>query len=238
MFSLLICSLHHCFFRYFYFTTGFFGCFLSGTSFLRCCTVSATVLRELFLLSGLFYLTLLPDIWHNLLFYQGFPGAGSSALKVVTGSPTEIRNIDPAHLFESHSIQQKILVSRFYLSLLNYVPYVLSCPLCLVPYLLSRSRALRASCLRCSRTSRVSCPTCSRASRASCPTCSRASRASCSRALRASCLTCSRALRALVPHVPYVLSCLMCLGPYMPSCFMCLLPYVPRAKRSLVSHVS
>ena len=65
-------------------------CFLSGTSFLCCCTASATDLREFFLLSGVFYLTLLPDICHNLLFYQGFPGAGSSTLKVVAGPLTEV----------------------------------------------------------------------------------------------------------------------------------------------------
>ena len=41
--------------------------FLPGTSFLCCCTTSATDLRELCLLSDVFYLKLLPDIWHNLL---------------------------------------------------------------------------------------------------------------------------------------------------------------------------
>ena len=84
-------------------------------------------------------------------------------------------------------------------SLLNYVPYVLSCPTCLVPYVLSC-----LTCLTCSRVSRASCPTCSRtfvpyvfrALRALCPMCSRASRASCptcSRVLRAPCPTYSRA---------------------------------------------
>ena len=43
---------------------------LLGTSFLGCCcccTASATDLREHFLFSGVFYLTLLPNIWLNLL---------------------------------------------------------------------------------------------------------------------------------------------------------------------------
>ena len=39
--------------------------FLSGKSFLCCCTANATDLRELFLLSGVSYPTLLPDIWHS-----------------------------------------------------------------------------------------------------------------------------------------------------------------------------
>ena len=73
---------YHCFFRWFHFTTDFYYCFsgvfisptfftmivfLSGTSFLCCGTVSATNFKVLFLLSGVFYLTYLPDTWNNLL---------------------------------------------------------------------------------------------------------------------------------------------------------------------------
>ena len=77
---------HHCFFRCFYFTIVFavvFGCFhcwlhlltslftsLHFTSPLRCYTASATDLRKLFLLSGVFYLTLLHDIWYNDRLHQ------------------------------------------------------------------------------------------------------------------------------------------------------------------------
>ena len=80
----------------------FFAAFLSGTSFLCCCTASATDLRDLFLLSGVFCLILLPTfakvpqvlrIWENFFypetffnlhsfptfgttcFYHGFPGS-------------------------------------------------------------------------------------------------------------------------------------------------------------------
>ena len=69
---------HHCFCRYFYFTTDFYYCFLSvfissilftitvflsGTLyFLSCCTLISTNLNKLFLLSEIFYLTLYPDI--------------------------------------------------------------------------------------------------------------------------------------------------------------------------------
>ena len=81
---------HHCFFRGFHFsplifTTVFrvfslliaffhvtnFVAFLSGTSFL-CCTVSATDLRELFLLSGVFTLHTFPT-FGTICFYHGFP---------------------------------------------------------------------------------------------------------------------------------------------------------------------
>ena len=71
--------------------------FFSGVSFLCCCTACATDLRELFLLLAVVYL-------HSFLtfgttyFYQCFPGAGNSALKVAAPS-TEVRNTDPAPLF-------------------------------------------------------------------------------------------------------------------------------------------
>ena len=49
--------------------------------------------ERVFLLSGVFYLPLFPDIWHNLLLSRlpWEPAAG--------GSPTEVQNTDPAHLF-------------------------------------------------------------------------------------------------------------------------------------------
>ena len=81
--------LHDCFFRCFHFTTDFYYCFpgvftspifftiavfLSSTSFLCSCTVSARDLRELFLFSGVFYLTPL-STFGTIYFYQGFPGS-------------------------------------------------------------------------------------------------------------------------------------------------------------------
>ena len=91
------------FFECFHFTNFLYRDWvLSGTSFLRCCTASATNLRELFLLSIVFYLTLLPNIRYNLLFYQAFPWADSYTWKVVVGSPTETQSIC---LFKSHSVQ-------------------------------------------------------------------------------------------------------------------------------------
>ena len=55
------------FYCWLHFFTSLFLHFLWGTSFLCCCTESATDLRELFLLSGVFCLTPLLNIWSNLL---------------------------------------------------------------------------------------------------------------------------------------------------------------------------
>ena len=107
--------------------------------------------------------------------------------------------------------------------LLNYVPYVLSCPTYLVTHVLLCPTDLvpyAPSCSTLSNVSHASCPTCSRRLSASCPTCScvsLASRATCYRVLGALCPKCSRASRA--------------------SGLMCFLSYVPRSKRPLVSHV-
>ena len=98
-------------------------------------------------------------------------------------------------------------------SLLNYVPYVLSCLTCprtlraLVPHLLRVLRALVPYVL--------SCPTCSRALRALVP-------------YVLSCLTC---------FVPYVLSCPTCLVPYVLSCLTCLVSYVSRVLCGFVPRV-
>ena len=84
------------FFRCFYcwlhlfFSLLFFYCF-------RCYRQCNGYLRGRFLLWGVFYLRLLPAIWHNLLLSRLSCGR-SSALKV-TGLPTEVRNTGPSHLF-------------------------------------------------------------------------------------------------------------------------------------------
>ena len=71
--------------------------------------------ESVFLLSGVFYLTLLPDIWHNLLL--------SSLPWELTVLPWRLQVLPlwfetqtrPICLFESHSVQKKVLVGRFYL---------------------------------------------------------------------------------------------------------------------------
>ena len=128
-----------------------------------------------------------------------------------------------------HIIKDKSMRNE---SLLNYVPYVLSCPTCLVPYVLSYSTCPRASCPTCSRTLRASCPTYSRAPHASCPMCFLCPRCShAPRVLRALVLyvLVSRTIRALVPYVhralcalvPYMLSCLMLYVFLCLTCFTC-----------------
>ena len=49
-------------------------------------TASATVLSGYFLLTGVFYLTLLPNIFGTACFYQGLPGSRQSFLEVCRAS--------------------------------------------------------------------------------------------------------------------------------------------------------
>ena len=66
-----------------------------------------------FLLPGIFYLTLIPDIWHNLLLSK-LPWEPAVLPWRLQGLPlrfeTQTRQIC---LFESHGVQQKVLVGRF-----------------------------------------------------------------------------------------------------------------------------
>ena len=62
----------------------------------------------------------LPTFFTQPAFINASLGAGSSSLKFA-GPPTEVRNteqIQPTCLFESYSVQQKLRVSRFYLSIM------------------------------------------------------------------------------------------------------------------------
>ena len=95
VFSLLIAFFH---------VTNF-ASFLLGASFLCWCTAGATDLRELFLLSAVFYLTLVPDIWYNLLLsrFTWEPAVlpwRLQGLRLRFETQTQ-----PICLFESHSVQ-------------------------------------------------------------------------------------------------------------------------------------
>ena len=70
---------------------------LSGTSFLCCCTASATDLRDLFLLWCFLRYTPSRHLGEPA-FIKAFLGADSSSL-MVRGTPTEVRQTDPTHLF-------------------------------------------------------------------------------------------------------------------------------------------
>ena len=77
-------------------------------------TASATDLREHFLLSSVFYLTLLP-------FFQGFPGAVSSTSKLAV-LHADLRNIVPARLFVwITTINKRFICGRFYLRAKTFV---------------------------------------------------------------------------------------------------------------------
>ena len=126
-----------------FFHVTYFPAFLSGTSFLSCCTTIATDLAVLrifnsqafftlhsfptfvtvprvlriwwsfFLLSGVFYFILLPDIWRN---QSRLPWEPSIFPWSFQGSPLRFGTLTlPICLFEPHSSQQKVLVDRFYL---------------------------------------------------------------------------------------------------------------------------
>ena len=97
-----------------------FYCVLSGSSFCCCCcTANATDLREHFLPSGIFHLTLLPPIrckYHHNLVLSRFPWELVSFPWRLQGLPQSYKTQKwPICLFESHSVQQKLLLGRFYL---------------------------------------------------------------------------------------------------------------------------
>ena len=111
-----ICSFHHFFFRCSYFTTDFTVSFWVSPTFLWCLFfvrqfVFVLSYRECYKFDKVvftlrqFYFTVLLDIWHNLLLSR-----------LICTLPWRLRNIDPAIcLFESLSVQQNVLVGRFYL---------------------------------------------------------------------------------------------------------------------------
>ena len=87
-------------------------------------TASATVLIEHFLPTGIFYLTLLPNIfgtsqhfWHNLLLSRFYWEPEATFLKVAE-LHTDPRNTDPAHLFVWFTVLHNLL---YILSLYLYM---------------------------------------------------------------------------------------------------------------------
>ena len=128
------------FFMSAFFTLTAFCCSFVKYFILSCCTASATDLRELFLLSGIFYLTffphichsttsamdfrelflpsgifyltLLPNMWHNN-FYWAFSGSWQFFLEGCRTSQLGLKHrpgVFFVFLFESHSFQQKVLL--------------------------------------------------------------------------------------------------------------------------------
>ena len=128
-----VCSLHHCFFRCFFFVFffhhWFYYCFLSvfiSPSFftvtvfcqvLRFCVVVQRMLRiweSFFLLSGVLYLTLRPEIWHNLLLSR-LPWGRQFSLQGCRAFHWCSKHRPGPTVCLSHTVQQTVFVARFYL---------------------------------------------------------------------------------------------------------------------------
>ena len=62
-------------------------------------STSATASSGHFLHIGVFYLTLLPDIFGTTCFYQGFPGSQQLFLEICRASCWSSKNTDQGHLF-------------------------------------------------------------------------------------------------------------------------------------------
>ena len=97
------------FFECFHFTNFLYReCFLSRTSFLCCGT------RECYGFERAFF-TLRFFLSYTLSRHLAQPAFIKASLEQAS-PPTEVRNTDlPISLFESHSVQQNVLVGRFYL---------------------------------------------------------------------------------------------------------------------------
>ena len=124
-----VCSLHHCFFMFFFFHHWFYYCFLSvfiSPSFftvtvfcqvLRFCVVVQRMLRiweSFFLLSGVLYLTLRPEIWHNLLLSR-LPWGRQFSLQGCRAFHWCSKHRPGPTVCLSHTVQQTVFVARFYL---------------------------------------------------------------------------------------------------------------------------
>ena len=124
-----VCSLHHCFFMFFFFHHWFYYCFLSvfiSPSFftvtvfcqvLRFCVVLQRMLRiweSFFLLSGVLYLTLRPEIWHTLLLSR-LPWGRQFSLQGCRAFHWCSKHRPGPTVCLSHTVQQTVFVARFYL---------------------------------------------------------------------------------------------------------------------------
>ena len=96
------------------FTSLFLHCF-SGTSFLHCCTASATDLRERVLLQGVFYLTLFPAFIKASLGLVVLPWRFQ-----VFPLRFKIQNRSIS-LFEPSSVRHYMISKELYLNLSKYV---------------------------------------------------------------------------------------------------------------------
>ena len=102
------CQVH------FFHVTNFFWCFLSGTSFLCCLRACYGFEKEIFILKRVLPYSLSPHLAQHA-FIKASLGPSSSSLKASDLPLNFETQTRPICLFESHSVQLKVLVGRFYL---------------------------------------------------------------------------------------------------------------------------
>ena len=76
-------------------------------------TASATVLSGHFLPTGVFYLTLLPNIFHTTYFYQGFPGSQQLFLESRRASYWSLKHRPGSSVCLIHSNPQSFIHLKF-----------------------------------------------------------------------------------------------------------------------------
>ena len=123
-----ICSIDHCFFRCFYLTTYFTivfecfhfndflfrDCFLSDTSLLSCRTRVRRIWGVFFTLRHFLPYTPSRHLAQPV-YIEAFLGPAVQSWRLQDLPLRFETQIRPIYLFESHSVQQKILVGRYYL---------------------------------------------------------------------------------------------------------------------------
>ena len=88
-------------------------------------TASATVLSGFFLPTGVFYLTLLPDIFHTTYFHQGFPGSWPLFLESWRASYWSLKHRPGPSVCLIHSSPQSSIHLNFVFMHINIAKYFL-----------------------------------------------------------------------------------------------------------------
>ena len=100
-------------------------------------TASATVLSGHFLPTGVFYLTLLPDIFGTTCFYQGFPGSRQLFLEICRASYWSSKHRPGPSVCLIHSNPQSSYSERFSFKFYHILSWI-ACGESLIYLLLTR----------------------------------------------------------------------------------------------------
>ena len=100
-------------------------------------TASATVLSGHFLPTGVFYLTLLPDIFGTTCFYQGFPGSRQLFLEICRASYWSLKHRPGPSVCLIHSNPQSSYSERFSFKFYHILSWI-ACGESLIYLLLTR----------------------------------------------------------------------------------------------------